>query len=107
MLTQTETIIVAIFALWQLVVPLTYTITMDKASTLSSRLLYIFASIALSLLAMIFLYTILSRIGIIDFLASIDHDYANFFILLMVFICPLLIAVGYHRLQVYNTQHHD
>lgn len=106
-LTETETFIVTLFALWQVLVPVCYSIVLDKTSKFTDRVLYVFASIALSLLAMTFLYTIFSRLGVIDLFARIGTDYANYFIMLIVFICPLLIAFGYYALQRYNTKPND
>ncbi|HEY9050997.1 MAG TPA: hypothetical protein VIQ03_05595 [Gammaproteobacteria bacterium] len=107
MLSETETLIVALFAFWQILVPVFYSIVLDKPSRFTDRLLYVFASIALSLLAMTFLYTIFSRLGLVDFLARLDASYANYFIMLIVFVCPLLIATGYYALQHYNTKPND
>lgn len=107
MLSETETLIVALFAFWQILVPIIYSIALDKPAKFTDRLLYVFASIALSLLAMTFLYTIFSRLGLIDFLARLNANYANYFIMLIVFLCPLLIAIGYYALQHYNAKPND
>ena len=104
MLTEAETIVVAILASWQILVPVIYSLLIDKPAKFTDRLLYIFASVALSLLAMIFLYTIVSRLGLIDFLVGIDSRYANYVIVLIVFICPLLIALGYYALKHYKPE---
>ena len=106
-LTETETLIVILFALWQVIVPVFYSMAFDKAAKFTDRLLYVFASLALSLLAMTFLYTIFSRLGVIDLLARMGSEYANYFIMVIVFICPLLIAIGYYALQHYNTKPND
>ncbi len=107
MLTESETTIVILFAIWQLLVPVIYIFLFDKSSEFTGRLLYFFASIALSLLAMTFLYTIFSKLGLVDLLARIGSDYANYFIMLIVFICPLLISIGYYYLQRYNSRPDD
>lgn len=107
MLTETETTIVALFALWQLLVPVIYILLFDRTAKFTAQLLYVIASIALSLLAMTFLYTIFSRLGLVDLLARISADYANYLIMFIVFACPILIAIGYYYLQRYNTNPDD
>ena len=89
---------------WQLIVPVIYLFTLKQAAKWTENIVYVIGSLSLSLLVMIFAYTFMSQLGIMNLLARISPIVANGAIVLMVLFAPVLVAYGYYRLERYKGE---
>jgi len=93
--------------LWLTLIPIIYILAIKNKATFVDNIIFIIASVAISLILILFCYTLLANTGLITLVASISSILANITIILLIMLAPVLVVTGHYKLEHYSDGEGD